>query len=144
MIAELPVTVADNDRRMIQMQGNIVWSATAVLKWVRQSSGNVETIPILACALYCPGSSMTNQSFRDDHVDYTIGGVTAIRDIRPGNHNWSRFRLSIRGQDPVTHQSIGLTDQQVQSWTLYINDDIQLALSSAADSFGGGDFVWFG
>ena len=39
---------------------------------------------------------------------------------------------------------MGPTDRQIQSWTLHINDDIQLVLSSAAQIIGGTDFVWFG
>ena len=121
-----------------------VWCATVVLKWAHASSGTTEPVPILACAPTCPGSSITNEKLSADGVEYTIGVVAAIRDIRPGNHNWSRFRFGLSGRDPVTHDPVGLTEQQIQSWTLYINDDIQLALSSATYVLEGMDFVWFG
>ena len=121
-----------------------VWCATVVLKWAHAGSGTTEPVPILACAPTCPGSSITNEKLSADGVEYTIGVVAAIRDIRPGNHNWSRFRFGLSGRDPVTHDPVGLTEQQIQSWTLYINDDIQLALSSATDVLEGMDFVWFG
>ena len=121
-----------------------VWcTGTVILKWAA-GHPTIETAPILSCAPTCPGSSITGGSLIADGVQYRIASVAAIRDIRPTKHNWSRFRFSISARDTVTGQAISLTERQIRSWTLYINDDIQLRLSSAAQRIGPGDLVWFG
>ena len=121
-----------------------VWcTGTVILKWAA-GHPTIETAPILSCAPTCPGSSITGGRLIADGVEYRIASVAAIRDIRPTKHNWSRFRFSISARDTVTGQTISLTERQIRSWTLYINDDIQLPLSSAAQRIGPGDLVWFG
>ncbi len=121
-----------------------VWcTGTVILKWAA-GHPTIETSPILSCAPTCPGSSITGGRLIADGVQYRIASVAAIRDIRPTKHNWSRFRFSISARDTVTGQTISLTERQIRSWTLYINDDIQLPLSSAAQRIGPGDLVWFG
>ena len=121
-----------------------VWcTGTVILKWA-DGHPTIETAPILSCAPTCPGSSITGGRSIADGVEYRIASVAAIRDIRPTKHNWSRFRFSISARDTVTGQTISLTERQIRSWTLYINDDIQLPLSSAAQRIGPGDLVWFG
>ena len=121
-----------------------VWcTGTVILKWAA-GHPTIETAPILSCAPTCPGSSITGGRLIADGVEYRIASVAAIRDIRPTKHNWSRFRFSISARDTVTGQTMSLTERQIRSWTLYINDDIQLPLSSAAQRIGPGDLVWFG
>ena len=117
-----------------------IWCATAVLKWFAQPTSDTMAVPYLACAPACPGSSLTSDSSTFDGYSY----VAAIRDIRQTSHHWSRFRFSLSTRDPETGRSIGPTEEQVRSWTLYINDDIQLPLSSAAKFIGETDFVWYG
>ena len=121
-----------------------VWcAATAVLKWA-DGYPTIEPVPLLSCAPTCPGSSITGGRLIADGVEYRIASVAAIRDIRPTNHNWSRFRFAISARDTVTGNIISPTERQIRSWTLYINDDIQLPLSSAAQRIGAADLVWFG
>ena len=121
-----------------------VWcAATAVLKWAA-GYPTIEPVPLLSCASTCPGSSITGGRFMADGVEYRIASVAAIRDIRPTNHNLSKFRFAISARDTVTGNIISPTERQIRSWTLYINDDIQLPLSSAAQRIGAADFVWFG
>ena len=140
--AELAVTVADDDDEVSrQTMCDDVWCATVVLKWHR----DLIAVPYIACSIpsSCPGSSRTSTSFTLDGMDYTIGSIAAVRDIRPGSHAWSRFRFGIWTRDPVTGHSVGPSAEQIASWTLHIND-MQLALSEATSVVGGTDFVWRG
>ena len=139
--ADFEVVVVDDDRGF-EDPCEHVWCATVVLEWAEDGRGGRVTIPLLSWART---GGITNERFTADGAEYAIDVVAAVRDIRPTKHNWSRFRFAISRRHAVSGASLGgPTERQVRSWTLYINDVIQLPLSSAAQTVGATDFVWYG
>ena len=119
-----------------------VWCGTAVLKWAEDQQNGEVTVPYIACAPHCPESSLTSSSFTADGVSYNIANIIVGRDMRSANIEWSRLKFDIETRDSATGDIRGPTAAQIESWTLYINESIELHLSDTAYVVGRTGFVW--